>query len=145
MVGREDDTDRRRDDVERRGRIVELLSVGDLERQVERKLAGLPLRRLDQRRREIRSSHDRPRAGRVERHVAGSATEIEPVLARLRREALDQRDVHLGDHLGDPLERRRAPNLGVLRRQLLKGHACSLRRLGAEYPSVAKEDQATTE
>ena len=146
MIGREDDADRRRDDVERRVGIVQRLAVGDLERQVEPELARLALRRLDQRRREIRAGDDRARAGGVERDVAGAAAEIEPVLAALRREALDQGDVHLRDDLGDPLERCGAPYLRVLRRQLLERHGTlpPLRRLEAgSIPSLPEDGQAT--
>ena len=123
MIGREDHADRRRDDVEGRVGVRERLTVGDLERQLEPELARLLLRRLDERRGEIRPGHDRPRASGMERDVAGAAAEVEPVLALPRPEALDQGGVHLRDDLRDPLERRRAPHLRVPRRQLLERQA----------------------
>ena len=101
------------------------MTVGDLERQLEPERARLLLRRLDERRGEIRPGHDRPRAGGVERDVAGAAAEVEPLLALLRPEALDQGGVHLRDDLRDPLEWCRAPHLRVPRRQLLERHGLS--------------------
>ena len=102
---------------------MQVLAVCDLQREVEAELPRAALRGLDERGREVRSGHDGARAGRVEGDVPGPAAEIEPVLACDRRQALDERDVHLADDLRDVLERRRAPDLGVAAGQLLECHA----------------------
>ncbi len=86
-------------------------------------LCRAPLGRLDQRGGEIRPRDGCTRSSRVEGDVSGAAGEIEPVLARPWIEMLDQRHVHVADDLGDVLERRRAPDLGVLPGELLERHA----------------------
>ena len=123
VVGREDDADRRGDDVEGRVRVVEVLAVGHLEREVEAVLLCPALRGLDERRREVGAGHDRTRARRMERDVARSAGEVEPVLAGRGREALDERQVHVADEVRDVLERGRAPHHGVTARELFECHA----------------------
>ena len=106
MVGREDNANRRRDDVVRCVGVGQVLAVGDLQRQLKVLFDSTSFRRVDQRRGEVGARHNGAVARRQESDIAGTATEIEPFLANAGDKGVDERDVHLADQLGDVLERR---------------------------------------
>jgi hypothetical protein len=84
LVGREDDAERRNDDVEGRVRVGQGLCVADVEPDVEIRLGRTGSRAFDPILRDVDSRHTRAGARREQREAAGSCSDIENGFTGLR-------------------------------------------------------------
>ena len=99
-------------------RISQPLAVADLELDRQPSGGGELAGRREEARRQIDAHHGGPRPGCPERERPGPGGDVQPGLARSRCQAGDEAIVDVGERLGDPLERRRAPADSLARLQL---------------------------
>ena len=102
--------------------LVEPLAVADAVVDLETLVGRALARRVDQRRSEVDACHLRARAGGALRDRAGAAGEIEPALAGLWGQPLDDHLVNVRDRVGDVLVGPRAPHHALLLLELLERH-----------------------